>query len=48
LRDRPHAAVPGHEVLPGFLCADAQRADQSNARNDYPASQCLDAPCWGV
>ena len=40
-----NAALPGHEVLPAFLRADAQRADQSNARNDYPASQSFDAPC---
>ena len=34
-----HAALAGDEVLPAFLRADTQRADQSNARNDYPASQ---------
>ncbi len=45
MRNRPDAALPGDEVLPAFLRADAQRADQSNARNDYPASQVLDAPC---
>ena len=45
LRDRADAALPGDEVFPGFLRADAQRADQSNTRNDYTASQLFNAPC---
>src|ERR1700722_6792352 len=45
LRDDTNAALAGYEVLPGFLRADAQRADQSNTRNDYPASQLCNAPC---
>jgi hypothetical protein len=45
LRDEANAALAGEEVFPGFLRADAQRADQSNTRNDYPASQVFDAPC---
>src|SRR5580693_4994522 len=45
LRDEANAALAGEEVFPGFLRADAQRADKSNTRNDYPASQVFDAPC---
>ena len=45
LRDRANAALAGEEVFPGFLRADAQRADKSNTRNDYPASQRFNAPC---
>ena len=45
LRDMANAALAGDEVLPRFLRADAQRADQSNTRNDYPVSQDCDAPC---
>jgi len=45
LGDTANAALAGDEVLPRFLRADAQRADQSNTRNDYPASQVFDAPC---
>ena len=45
MRYRAYAAFSGDEVLPAFLRADAQRADQSNTRNDYPASQLFNAPC---
>src|SRR6266478_5601887 len=44
LRDEANTAAPGHEVFPAFLRADTQRADQSNARNNYPASQLYLAP----
>src|SRR6266550_2703115 len=44
-RDRGDAAASGEEVSPAFLRADAQRADQPNTRNDYPASHRSDTPC---
>jgi hypothetical protein len=47
LRNGTDAALTGEEIFPGFLRADAQRADQSNTRNDYPVSQLSKAPCLG-
>ena len=44
-RDGANPAFTGNEVGPAFLGADAQRADQSNARYDYTASQLFSAPC---
>jgi hypothetical protein len=41
----PNAALSGEEVFPGFLRADTQCADQSNARDDHPASQRSVLPC---
>src|SRR5437773_2001533 len=38
------SALPGEEVLPGFLRADTQRANQPDARNDNPACQRCHAP----
>ena len=45
VRNGADAAFTGQEVGPAFLGADAQRADQSNARYDYTASQLFGAPC---
>jgi hypothetical protein len=38
-RNGADAALAGEEVFPCLLRTDAQRTDQSNARNYYPASQ---------
>src|SRR6266851_2676080 len=39
LRNRTDPALPSPEVLPRFVRADAQRADQPNTRNHDSASQ---------
>ena len=44
-RNGADTALPGHEVGPTFLGSDAQRADQSDARHNYAASQLFGAPC---
>ncbi len=44
MRDRRDATASGDEVPPAFLRADTQRADQSNTRNNYPATQGFHAP----
>src|ERR1700676_740976 len=44
-RDRTHAALTRDEGRPTLLRAGAQRADQSNARHNYTASQLFGAPC---
>ena len=44
-RDGADAAFAGDEIFPTFVGADAQRADQSNARYNYTASQVIRAPC---
>src|SRR5439155_25124850 len=44
--DWSNAAASGDEVPPAFLRADTQRADQSNTRDNYPASQ-RSLPCCG-
>ena len=43
--DARNPADSSQKVLPAFLRADAQRADQSNTRDNYPASQLFHAPC---
>jgi hypothetical protein len=42
--DGAHAALPGPEVFPAFLRADAQRADKPNTCNDNPTCQLSFAP----
>jgi hypothetical protein len=44
MRDWPDAADTSDEVLPAFVCADTQRADQPNSRYHYPASHGFKAP----
>src|SRR6267154_4350904 len=42
--DGGDTADPGEKVLPAFFRADAQRADQSNTRDDNSASQRFQLP----
>ena len=43
----PNAALAGQEILPHFLGADAQPADQSNTRYDNPAAHMNNFSCSG-
>ena len=46
MRDGADTTDPGQEVLPRFVCADSQCADQPNSRNNHPASHGFPAPIW--
>src|SRR5207248_6181315 len=46
ISDGCNATDSGEKILPAFLRADSQRADQSNACNHNPASQSLPHPIF--